>query len=152
MEVVHLFFTAIIGLAIGALFMWVRMKLRWRDNLREACNRSVNLSRSTIKGQISEQLAPLLAGFTYAAADARFLGDPIDYVVFNGYSAVKDAAADPESIEVVILDVKCGGAKLSPTQRAIAQAVASGRVRFEVLRIADDGRLTALAPRPRAAG
>ena len=39
---------------------------------------------------MAEQMAPLLPGFAYLPADARFLGDPIDYVIFDGYSAVKD--------------------------------------------------------------
>jgi predicted Holliday junction resolvase-like endonuclease len=147
MEAVHLFFAGMIGLAVGALFMWVRMKLRWRDDLRDACNRSVSLSRSTIKGQIGEQLAPLLAGFTYAAADARFLGDPIDYVIFNGYTDARDADGGADEIEVVLLDIKRGRSRLSATQRAIAAAVRAGRVRFEVVRIADNGEVFVEEPR-----
>jgi predicted Holliday junction resolvase-like endonuclease len=118
-----------------------------------AARRSVAQSRSTLKGQLAEQMAPLLPGFAYNPSDARFLGDPIDYVIFHGYTDVKDDAGDPDQIEIVILEVKCGSAKLSSTQRAIAAAVDAGRVRFEVARITAAGtdvRVTSPAPRTRA--
>jgi predicted Holliday junction resolvase-like endonuclease len=119
--------------------------------LVDARRESVDRSRSTLKGQIAEQLAPLLPGFRYLPADARFLGDPIDYVVFSGYTGVRDSRASPESLEVVLLEVKQGGSALSGFQRAIARSVEEGRVRFEVLRISDDGTTTTEAWRPRTA-
>src|SRR5438309_312244 len=102
------------GLLVGALFMWVRLKLRWCDELKAARAQSVNQARGTLKGQIGEQLAPLLPGFMYAASDARFFGDPIDYVVFNGYTSLRDGPhGQPCQVEVVILDIKRGNARLS---------------------------------------
>jgi predicted Holliday junction resolvase-like endonuclease len=131
-----------IGFAVGSLIMWIRMRLRWQDEIRDARKQSVNQSRATLKGQIGEQLAPLLPGFVYAASDARFLGDPIDYIVFHGYTDLRDSAdAASNEIEVVILDIKRGRSKLSASQQAVAEAVESGRVRFEVVRIRDDGSI-----------
>ncbi len=130
------------GLFAGALVVWIRMTLSFRSRLQAARKQSVNISRSTLKGQISEQLAPLLPGFAYPASDARFLGDPIDYIVFNGYTHLRDSddsAAD--ELEVVILDIKYGSSKLTACQRAVAQAVQAGRVRFEVVRIHESGEV-----------
>ena len=135
---------AIVGAMLGALVMWIRGRLQIGRAIARASRRSVAQSRCTLKGQIAEQMAPMLAGFAYHPGDARFLGDPVDYVIFNGYTSMKDDAANPDSIEIVILDVKRGaGAKLTSSQRAIAQAIRAGRVRFEVLRIGDDGTATA---------
>jgi predicted Holliday junction resolvase-like endonuclease len=117
--------------------------------LAEARKDSVDRSRSTLKGQIAEQLAPLLPGFRYLPADARFLGDPVDYVVFGGYSGVRDGGASVDTLEVVLLEVKQGASALTGFQRAIARAVEEGRVRFEVLRIAEDGSTATEAWRPR---
>ena len=67
-------------------------------DLLSARKDSVERARSSLKGQIAEQMAPLLPGFPYRPADARFLGDPIDYVVFDGYTGLRDegaAAEDP---------------------------------------------------------
>ena len=134
---------AVGGLIVGALFRWVRMKLRWGGELKAARAQSVSQARATLKGQIGEQLAPLLPGFQYACSDARFLGDPIDYVVFNGYTAMRDGlGGEASKVEVVILDIKRGNARLSEGPRAVAAAVCAGRVRFQVVRVADDGKVS----------
>lgn len=114
-----------------------------RDDLTQARRSSVNHSRAVLKGKMAEQVAPLLPGFTYWPADARFLGDPVDYVVFDGYSACKDAYTDGQDIEVVILDIKRGKSQLTREQRRIAEAVSAGRVRFEVIRVLADGTVRA---------
>jgi predicted Holliday junction resolvase-like endonuclease len=118
-------------------------------NLAEARRDSVQKSRSTLKGQIAEQLAPLLPGFRYLPADARFLGDPIDYVIFNGSTDVRDNGREAPSLDVVLLEVKQGASSLSPLQRAIARSVEQGRVRFEILRISGEGTLSTETWRPR---
>ncbi len=110
---------------------------------------SVERARSSLKGQIAEQMAPLLPGFKYRPADARFLGDPIDYVVFNGYTALRDEGADPRELEIVLLEVKQGGSNLTPFQRGIARSVEEGRFRFEVCRVQEDGSVATEAWRPR---
>jgi predicted Holliday junction resolvase-like endonuclease len=119
--------------------------------LDEARKESVQRSRSTLKGQIAEQMAPLLPGFRYLPADARFLGDPIDYVVFSGYTEVRDNRAEAGSLDIVLLEVKQGASSLSPFQRAVARSVQEGRVRFEILRVADDGSLATETWKPRRA-
>ncbi len=117
-------------------------------NLLEARRESVEKSRSSLKGQIAEQMAPLLPGFPYLPADARFLGDPLDYIVFRGYSDFRDGGGSGEDMEIVLLEVKQGGAALSPAQRAVARSVQEGRLRFEVCRVAADGTVTAESWRP----
>ena len=110
-----------------------------QQEIQGARKESVAQSRSVLRGKVAEQMAPLLPGFHYAAADARFMGDPIDYVVFHRYNALRDDPTTPQEVEVVLLDIKSGKSSLSKSQRAIAQAVETGRVRFEVVRVQDDG-------------
>ena len=62
---------------------------------------------------MAEQMAPLLPGFDYWPAAARFLGDPVDYVIFDGYSACKDGGSDGEDLEIVLVDIK-RGARTTP--------------------------------------
>jgi len=128
----------------------MRDRRRHARELADARRDSVQRSRSTLKGQIAEQLAPHLPGFPYQPADARFLGDPVDYVVFSGYTEVRDGAGD--ALDVVLLEVKQGSSALSPFQRAIRRAVEEGRVRFELLRIAEDGSAALEQARPRGKG
>ena len=116
-----------------------------KDQSREAVvtarRESTNQSRAVLKGKMAEQIAPLLPGFDYWPADARFLGDPVDYIIFNGYSSCKDGLDDCENLEVVIMDIKQGKSGLTYGQRQIAQAVSEGKVRFEVVRVHADGSI-----------
>lgn len=101
-----------------------------------ARKRSVNTSRAVLKGKMAEQFAPHLPEFDYLPSDAKFLGDPVDYVVFSGYSDYREGLCDAEDIEVVLIDIKSGTARLTKGQQAIAQAIDDGRVRFETIHIA----------------
>lgn len=111
------------------------LELEHQQALVSAQKRSVNTSRAVLKGKMAEQLAPIMPEFQYLPSDAKFLGDPIDYVVFDGYSDFRDGEGRAEDIEVVLIDIKSGGARLTKGQQAIAQAIAQGRVRFETIRI-----------------
>jgi len=115
--------------------------IKHQHDVDKARQQSVATSRHTIKGQIAEQLAPLLPGFPYLPSDSHFLGDPIDYIVFRGYTDFRDQSILNESFEVVILDIKHNAASLTAGQKAIAMAIEEGKVRFEVVRIHEDGTI-----------
>ena len=111
------------------------LELEHQQSLIVAQKRSVNTSRAVLKGKMAEQLAPIMPEFQYLPSDAKFLGDPVDYVVFDGYTDFRDGEGEAEDIEVVLIDIKSGGARLTKGQQAIARAVQEGRVRFETIRI-----------------
>jgi predicted Holliday junction resolvase-like endonuclease len=144
----------IFALAIFAVLILVLLLLLFRmqrqmtqqaishhEELDAARHDSIERSRVTLKGQMAEQMVTILREFPYLPADARFIGDPIDYVVFPGYTNVRDGEGDPEELEVVLLEIKQGSARLSTLQRAIGRAVAANRVRFEVGQVDGDGVL-----------
>jgi predicted Holliday junction resolvase-like endonuclease len=110
---------------------------RWKiECTREIRKDSVNRSRSTLKGRISEQMAPLLPEFPYSPADARFIGNPIDFVVFDGYTKVKDEKGD--TISVVFVEVKKGKGKLTREESLIKRAVEEGRVSWRTIILKDE--------------
>lgn len=97
----------------------------------------MNRSRSTLKGKIAEQMAPVLPGFSYNPADARFIGSPVDYVIFDGLTRVADEGEG--EIRIVFMDVKKGsGAALTRTQRLIRQAVEQKALSWKTMRIPDE--------------
>ena len=112
-----------------------QLEAEHQQALSSAKKRSVNTSRAVLKGKMAEQMAPIMPEFQYLPSDAKFLGDPIDYVVFDGYSNFRDGDGAAEDIEVVLIDIKSGGARLTKGQQAISQAIQAGRVRFETIRI-----------------
>lgn len=111
------------------------LELEHQQALIHAQKRSVNTSRAVLKGKMAEQLAPIMPEFQYLPSDAKFLGDPVDYVIFDGYTDFRDGDGSAEDIDVVLIDIKSGGARLTKGQQAIEQAIKDGRVRFETIRI-----------------
>lgn len=104
----------------------------------EAARRTqLTQSRRVLKGKLSEELFPILAACPYLPADMRFIGAPIDYLILDGYSDAKDDGGAFR--EIIFADVKTGSARLSTHQRKIRDAVRAGRVRWETIRITDDG-------------
>ena len=73
-------------------------------------------------GQISEQLAPFIKGFPYDPKKAHFLGNPIDYVIFDDN-------------KVVFMEIKSGKARLTKGQKDIKDMIDAGKVVFETMRI-----------------
>lgn len=73
-------------------------------------------------GQISEQLAPFIKGFGYDPKKAHFLGNPIDYVIFDDN-------------KVVFMEIKSGKARLTKGQKDIKDMIDAGKVVFETMRI-----------------
>lgn len=107
-----------------------------REAAGEIRKDSVNRSRSTLKGKIAEQMAPVLPDFCYAPSDARFIGSPVDYIIFDGLTRVADENED--EIQIVFMDVKKGNGTLTRTQRLIRQAVEKKSVTWKTMRIPDD--------------
>lgn len=109
-------------------------KARYRfteDDVRRARREAIRGSRLTKVGQIAEHLAPFLPGFceSFNPKDARFVGHPVDFVVFDGLE-------EGEVRGIILLEVKSGDSSdLNKRQRQIRRAVDGGNVRFETLRL-----------------
>ncbi|MFA5221115.1 MAG: Holliday junction resolvase-like protein [Methanoregula sp.] len=110
---------------------------RWKVEAgNEIRKDSVNRSRSTLKGKIAEQMAPVLPEFAFNPADARFIGSPVDYIIFDGLTEVADE--QKTSIRIVFMDVKKGAGKLTRVQRIIKMAVEEKAVAWQTLHLADE--------------
>ena len=99
-----------------------------KADLEQARKESVRISRATRDGRAYEQLVPYLPEFEnqFDRSDARFLGSPIDFVVFDGlYGPAR------ELDEIVFIEVKSGNPRLSPAEKAVRDAVSDRRVRWE---------------------
>lgn len=116
-----------LGLAIGLLLAALYVVL-WRARYTRTIRRQAALqSRAVTVGLVSEELAPFLPGFEFNPKDARFLGSPVDFVVFDGLDA-------GDVRRVVFVEIKTGGSDLSPRERLVRDAVLAGRVTWSTLR------------------
>ena len=124
---------AALALLTWVLVSYARYRAIYRfdgDDLEAARKDAVKRSRSVLGGKAAEQVVPLLPEFSarFDASEARFLGAPIDYVVFDGIG--RGALR-----EIVLVEVKTGRSGLTPSEREVELAVREGRVRFELLRL-----------------
>ena len=116
-----------IGQKIGA----DRKHKEWEDALPEHRKDAIMKSRAVLGGQFSEQLAPFLPNFKYLPTEARFMGKPIDFLVFKGMDEKKID-------EVVFVEVKSGKAKTSPVEKSLKETIENKRVRWEEYRIPEE--------------
>jgi len=97
----------------------------WQWEKEQARRTAISQSRAVLGGKFTEQMVPFFPDFKYDPTEVRFIGSPIDMVVFPGL-----AKGDPE--EIVILEVKTGpSAQLTPQQKKIRRLVEDGMVRWD---------------------
>ncbi len=113
----------LIGMYVGA----EEIAKKFPDAKKEAVQRS----RSVLGGQFAEQLAPYLPEFPFRPNEAKFIGSPIDFIVFEGM--------DEKNItDVFFVEVKSGNARLNSNQQYLKEAIQNKRVYWKEYRIPDD--------------
>ena len=104
--------------------------------IRKERGEALDQARTVLKGKIAEQMAPMLPEFVsqYNPAEARFIGSPVDYVIFRNLSKVAEGADEP--LEIILLDVKAGlQPVLTRTQKKIKESIEAGKVKWETLHV-----------------
>tara|TARA_S200000501_G_scaffold360253_1_gene387113 strand:- start:186 stop:815 length:630 start_codon:yes stop_codon:yes gene_type:complete len=102
-----------------------------KDVEKKSRQDALKRSRSVMRGQATEHLAPYMMDDTNPK-DCRFMGNPVDYVVFDGLSAVTDKTAK-EINEIKFVDIKTGKSTLNTAQRRIRDAINEGKVSFQIV-------------------
>ncbi len=104
---------------------------QWKAEHTEAVRRdAIQRSQAVTVGKVFEQLVPYLPDFRYSPKDARFLGTPVDFVVFDGLG-------EDRCDRVVFIEVKTGASSLSTRERRVRDAIDAGRVIWQELRLPD---------------
>ena len=105
-------------------------KAEWEERIRQD---AVQRSQAVTVGKVTEHILPYLPEFRYNPKDARFIGSPIDFIVFDGLN-------EGEVKGIVFVEVKTGKSGLSTRERRIRDAVQSKMVRWEELRLSFGGK------------
>ena len=101
--------------------------LRLRESEKGIREDAIRKSEAVIRGKVTETLIPFFPDFKYNSKDARFLGTPVDLVVFDGLS-------EGRMRKVVFIEVKTGrNAGLSSRERMVRDCIRSRRVTYEVI-------------------
>ena len=107
-----------------------------KRDVGKVSEKSKGASRNVIRAAVLEELAPLISPemTKYNLSDVRHFGMPVDYIIYDGMSEVRDEESNRE-IDIIFLDIKSGNAKLSPVQERIKQSIERGRVKFKTIRM-----------------
>src|SRR3989344_3286159 len=106
-----------VGYAIGKYVS----KKEHQEKIPEIRETAIKQSRAVLAGQFSEQLAPYLPDFPFSPSEARFVGKPIDFIVFKGLDA-------KEPDEVVFVEVKSGRSKTSSVEKKLKDVIDKKKV------------------------
>src|SRR3990172_4989838 len=112
-----------LGLLLAALYaLW--WKARYTRSIRQD---AVQRSQAVTVGKVFEQVVPYLPEFPFNPKDVRFLGSPVDFVVFDGLN-------DGQVRRIIFVEVKTAASDLSTRERRVRDAVRAGRVEWNELR------------------
>ena len=103
----------------------------WERELPGHRRDAIMKSRAVLGGQFSEQLAPFLPDFKHKPTECRFVGKPVDLLVFKGMD-------DKDINEVVFVEVKSGKSKLSSAEKKLKETIEKKKVRWEEYRIPEE--------------
>lgn len=88
---------------------------------KDAVTRSMGVNL----GKITEHLVPFSGHLEdFNPRDIRFIGSPIDLIIFDGITEKKD------QINIYMVEIKTGNSKLSKRQKAIMAAIDNNRVQW----------------------
>lgn len=94
----------------------------WKSTYeKEIRQDAIKMSKAVTGGKVTEHFVPFFHEFPFNPSDARFLGSPIDFVVFDGLE-------DDEDIDVVFIEVKTGVSSLTKRERRVRDAIRDGRI------------------------
>lgn len=90
--------------------------------------KSVSSSRRSLVGKFIEKFIPFLKKLPYEPSDMHFLGQPVDYIVFQGLH--KD-----EVDEIVFVEVKTGQSKLTKREKSLKKTIEKKNVSWKEIDI-----------------
>jgi len=98
------------------------------EQFRREQAHKLQASKAIVSGKVQEHLAPLLPEMLaeFNPREARFLGSPVDFVVFDGLD-------EDDLRRVVFVEIKTGRSGLSTRERCIRDAIAAGLVEFRTV-------------------
>lgn len=101
----------------------------WKRREEEAIRQdAIKRSQSVIVGKVTEHMVPFLPDFSWNPKDARFMGSPIDFLVFDGLDA-------GQLRSIVFVEVKTASSVLTNREKQIREAVEARRIAWREIRI-----------------
>lgn len=123
----------------AAVYLWFSKKREQLNNKKLQAKYDKLLSQkksSEVRlGKVAENMAPFFKDWPYDPNRFRFLGNPIDGISFNDN-------------EVVFVEIKSGGARLSKSQKHVRDLVNAGKIKFVSFRVDHEGSALKIEAEP----
>lgn len=121
------------------IYLWFKNReweIRFEQKIKEWLEKeetrirqdAISRSARTLSGKTLEKLIPFLDRFKHDPHDIRWLGDPIDLVIFDGQST-----GNPE--QITFCEVKSGESKLTKDQNRIRELIEKRKIKWEEFRV-----------------
>jgi predicted Holliday junction resolvase-like endonuclease len=126
----------LLAIVIYLLYKNLEWKFKFEERVRsyikekeeEIRKDAIERSSKILSGKALEKLIPFLKNFNHSPHDVRWIGDPIDLIVFDGVSE-----DNPQRITFV--EVKSGKSELTEKQKKIKQIIKDGKVFWEEVKV-----------------
>lgn len=106
---------------------------QWKiDSEKEIRKDAIDKSQSVTMGKMTEHMVPYLPGFGFNPTDARFIGSPIDLIVFDGLS-------DGDVKRIIFVEIKTGISTLSTRERIVRNAIIGKKIEWMEVKANFDG-------------
>lgn len=116
----------------NALTSAVNLLQKWKvENEAKIRQDAANRSFGVQFGKVSEHFYPFHVKFPFNPKDARFVGSPIDLLVFDGLEENRDY------LDIYFVEIKTGKSGLSSRQKKIKEAVDQRRIIWYDVNISD---------------
>ena len=130
-ELIGVIVLFIIILLIGYLIGKYIAKKQFEEKIPGLREDAIKQSRAVLSGQFSEQLAPYLPDFPYKPTEAKFIGKPIDFIVFKGMDEKKID-------EVVFVEVKSGQSQLSKVEKSLKESIENKNISWYEYKVPEE--------------
>jgi predicted Holliday junction resolvase-like endonuclease len=126
----------LLAIVVYLLYKNLEWKFKFEEKVRsyikekeeEIRKDAIERSSKILSGKALEKLIPFLKNFNHSPHDVRWIGDPIDLIVFDGISE-----DNPQRITFV--EVKSGKSELTEKQKKIKQIIKDGKVFWEEVKV-----------------
>ena len=104
-----------------------RQLSQWKDEQEKLIRQdAIQRSQAVTVGKVTEHLVPHLPNFQFNPKDVRFIGSPVDFIIFDGLNEEEENQVR----EVVFLEIKTGASALTRRERLVRDAIKAGSVKW----------------------
>jgi predicted Holliday junction resolvase-like endonuclease len=75
---------SILAYSVGVKIGTLKTNRKWEMEIPLHRKNAIEKSRAILSGQFSEQIAPYFPDFPFKPTECKFLGKPVDFIVFPG--------------------------------------------------------------------